>query len=292
MPRIEPYPNTTATIDISAYDIASVEVDAIVNSAGTRMQGGGGVDGAIHRAAGPALAKAGAKLTPCPVGGVRVTKGYKLPARIVVHTVAPRRHDKNGEPLALLADCYANSVAAADHFGAVTLAVPAIGAGVRGFPLDDVARIAVTACRNALEKCRFIRHLEFCLTDPLAREAFSRPLGRVERIIPTSAETRQGTYFGAFDFRFVYVDIVGMLRHEWAFLAKTAQGQLRLVYASDSGAVFGTLDVGSVEQARRIVRGRGFEKWSPDTPLSLRIRLPQWPLVVPGRPQRRAATLH
>jgi O-acetyl-ADP-ribose deacetylase len=281
MARIEPYPNTSALLDISAHDIATVEVDAIVNSAGSSLKGGGGVDGAIHRAAGPALSKACAKLAPCPVGSVRVTNGFKLMTRLIVHTVAPRSHTKNGDPEALLASCYTKSVEAADYFGARTLAVPAIGGGVRGFPLDTVARIAMKACHDQLSKCRFLRHLEFCLTDPPAREAFSEALDDVDRIVPTRANTWEGSYFGEFDFRFIYVNIIGMLHHEWAFLARTPQGQRCIVYATDSGSVFGILEVASIDSARRIVRGRGFEKWGPDTEIFSLMPLPWWPLYVP-----------
>jgi O-acetyl-ADP-ribose deacetylase (regulator of RNase III) len=281
MPRIEPYPDTSAMLDISAHDIATVEVDAIVNSAGSSLKGGGGVDGAIHRAAGPALAKACAKLAPCPVGSVRVTNGFQLMTRLIVHTVAPRSNAKIGNPEELLASCYAKSVEAADYFGARTLAVPAIGGGVRGFPLDTVARIAMRACHDQLSKCRFLRHLEFCLTDPAAREAFSKALDDVDRIVPTRADTWEGSYFGEFDFRFIYVAVIEQCRHEWGFLARTPQGQRRVVYASDSGAVLGTLEVASVESARRIVRGRGFQKWGPDTEISSLMPLPWWPLYIP-----------
>jgi O-acetyl-ADP-ribose deacetylase (regulator of RNase III) len=279
---MELYPNISAMLDISADDITTVVADAIVNSTGSNLKGGGGVDGAIHRAAGPALARAGAKLAPCPVGDVRVTKGFKLPANFIVHTVAPRPHAKVSDPEALLAACYANSVAAADHFGAGTLAIPAIGAGIRGFPLETVARIAMTACRDQLAKCRFVRLLEFCLPDSKVREAFADAMAKIDRIVKTDACPREGTYFGDFDLRFVYVNIVGMLRHEWAFLARTPQGQRRIVYTTDSGAVFGTLEVGSIEQARRMVRQRGFERWGPDTQLSSLMALPWWPPVIPS----------
>jgi O-acetyl-ADP-ribose deacetylase len=279
---MELYPNISAILDISADDITSVAADAIVNSAGSHLKGGGGVDGAIHRAAGPALARASAKLAPCPVGDVRVTSGFKLPARLVVHTVAPRPHTKGADPETLLAACYARSVAAADHFGARTLAIPAIGAGVRSFPLETVARIAMTACRDQLAKCRFVRLLEFCLPAPKAREAFANAMAKIDRIVKTDACSREGTYFGEFDLRFVYVNIIGMLRHEWAFLARTPQGQRRIIYTTDSGAVFGTLEVGSIEQARRLVRERGFERWAPDTRISSLMALPWWPPVVPS----------
>jgi len=129
-------------------DITRLEVDAIVNAANESLLGGGGVDGAIHRAAGPDLLAACRPLGGCPTGEARTTPGFRLPARWVVHTVGPVwRGGAYGEE-ALLASCYRNSLAEADRVGARRVAFPAISTGVYGFPSDRAARIAVTTLRE------------------------------------------------------------------------------------------------------------------------------------------------
>jgi O-acetyl-ADP-ribose deacetylase (regulator of RNase III) len=130
-------------------DITRLEVDAIVNAANERMLGGGGVDGAIHAAAGPELVhacRAVAEVRPgvrCPTGEARITAGFRLPARFVVHTVGPVwRGGSNGEH-ELLASCYRSSLALASGHGARSIAFPAIGTGVFGFPLAQASQIAI-----------------------------------------------------------------------------------------------------------------------------------------------------
>ncbi len=129
-------------------DITTLEVDAIVNAANESLLGGGGVDGAIHRAAGPDLLAACRPLGGCPTGEARTTAGFRLPARWVIHTVGPVwRGGRHGEET-LLASCYRRSLHEADRIGARTVAFPAISTGVYGFPAARAAEIAVASLRE------------------------------------------------------------------------------------------------------------------------------------------------
>ena len=142
-------------------DITRQPVDAIVNAANERLLGGGGVDGAIHRAAGPELLDECRKIGGCPTGEARITKGYRLPARHVIHTVGPVWHGgSKGEP-ALLAACYRNSLDLAVANGIRTIAFPGISTGIYGYPLEPATRLAMTTVKECLATMPSIEEVRF-----------------------------------------------------------------------------------------------------------------------------------
>jgi O-acetyl-ADP-ribose deacetylase (regulator of RNase III) len=142
-------------------DITKEQTDAIVNAANSSLLGGGGVDGAIHRAAGPELLEACRGLDGCATGDVKATPGFRLPARWVLHAVGPRYRDgRHGEP-ELLASCYRRALEVADDLGATSVAFPAISTGIYGYPAREAAEIAVTTLRNTATEVELVRLVAF-----------------------------------------------------------------------------------------------------------------------------------
>ncbi|HOC56987.1 MAG TPA: O-acetyl-ADP-ribose deacetylase [Verrucomicrobiota bacterium] len=139
-------------IEVVEDDITRQSVDAIVNAANTTLLGGGGVDGAIHRAAGPELLAECRTLGGCATGQARITKGYRLPAKWVIHTVGPVWRDGRHNEDELLASCYRSCFALAEQHGIRTIAFPSISTGAYGFPMERAARIAVRETRAFLER--------------------------------------------------------------------------------------------------------------------------------------------
>ncbi len=148
-------------------DITQLRVDAIVNAANQTLLGGSGVDGAIHRAAGPQLLEACRTLGGCPTGEARITPGFDLPARFVIHTVGPVWHGGNRGEAALLGSCYRESLALADTHQLYSIAFPAISTGNYGFPIEQATAIAIASVRNALSAAHSVERVTFC--------CFSRP---------------------------------------------------------------------------------------------------------------------
>jgi O-acetyl-ADP-ribose deacetylase (regulator of RNase III) len=167
-------------IELVEGDITTLRVDAIVNAANTSLLGGGGVDGAIHRAAGPRLLEECRTIGGCPTGEARITRGYSLPARHVIHTVGPVWNGgKHGED-ELLASCYRNSLALASKYGVRTIAFPAISTGVYRFPADRAAAIAVREVRAFLGSNDSVEKVTFVCFGPDARRAYQAALSGKE----------------------------------------------------------------------------------------------------------------
>jgi O-acetyl-ADP-ribose deacetylase len=150
-------------IEVVLGDITYQDVDAVVTAANESLLGGGGVDGAIHRAAGPRLAKAGAALAPCDPGNAVATPAFDLdpPVRHVIHTVGPVWEGGGYGEAEVLASCYRRSLAVADEIGARSVAFPAVATGVYGYPPDQAARIAVATLRSTPTRVELIRLVAF-----------------------------------------------------------------------------------------------------------------------------------
>ena len=164
-------------LEIVEGDITKMAVDAIVNAANEHLLGGGGVDGATHRAAGPDLLAECRTIGGCPTGKARITKGYNLPAKHVIHTVGPVWNGGGHGEDALLEYCYRNSLALARAAGVKTIAFPAISTGVYGFPVERAAQIAVTTVTDELDRDRAgIVRVIFCTFGAEATAAYQAML--------------------------------------------------------------------------------------------------------------------
>lgn len=161
-------------VEIVEGDITKQNVDAIVNAANKLLLGGGGVDGAIHRAAGMKLLVECIKLGGCPTGQAKITRGYKLPAKFIIHTVGPVYRDgKHNEP-ELLANCYRNCLKLAVENNIKTIAFPAISTGAFGYPLDEATRIAMKETKTFLEKDNTIEKVIFVCFGKKTYETYKR----------------------------------------------------------------------------------------------------------------------
>jgi O-acetyl-ADP-ribose deacetylase (regulator of RNase III) len=167
-------PGVAARLELAVGDITGDDADAIVNAANSSLLGGGGVDGAIHRAAGPDLLDACRTLGGCAVGDAKATPGYRLRASWVIHTVGPVwRGGSESEPK-LLASCYRRSLAVADGVGAQSIAFPAISCGAYGYPIELATQVAIETVRSTPSSVELVRFV--CFDEPTA-EVYERALG-------------------------------------------------------------------------------------------------------------------
>ena len=167
--------------EIIVGDITRLEVDAIVNAANAQLAPGGGVCGAIHRAAGPKLAEECARVGPCPTGEARITGGYDLPASHVIHTVGPVYHGgRSGEP-AQLASCYRQSLELAEANGLRSIAFPCISTGVFGYPLEGATRIALETIRSWLAEAHQPSRVLCCCFSDSDAQVYRRTLAAMSR---------------------------------------------------------------------------------------------------------------
>ena len=165
-------PAMRARIEVFEGDIATLAVDAVVNAANRALLGGGGVDGAIHRAAGPGLLEECRGLGGCETGDAKITGGYRLPAGYVIHTVGPVWQGGGQNEARLLARCYRRCFATADEKGLASIAFPAISTGVYGCPLDQATRIAVAETRDYMERGGGLERIVFACFGAEARDTY------------------------------------------------------------------------------------------------------------------------
>lgn len=163
-------------IKVVQGDITQARVDAIANAANTTLMGGGGVDGAIHRAAGPGLYLACRKFNGCPTGEARITSGFNLPARYIIHTPGPIWHGGNGNERQLLANSYRNSLRLAEENGCRSVAFPSISTGVYAFPLELAAPIALTTIRDFLRTAEVVDTVTMVCFDSQTLAAYRQAL--------------------------------------------------------------------------------------------------------------------
>jgi O-acetyl-ADP-ribose deacetylase (regulator of RNase III) len=173
-------PDILEKIEILQGDITKLEVDAIVNAANKTLLGGGGVDGAIHRAAGPELLAECRGLGGCETGEAKITQGYRLPAKHVIHTVGPVYHAVNQiQAERLLSNCYLNSLKLAAQNHLLSVAFPAISCGVYGYPIEKACKIAIDSTLDFLEAHAAIQKVVFILFSPQDRAVYGKYLGSI-----------------------------------------------------------------------------------------------------------------
>jgi len=168
-----------SAIEVINVDITTLAIDAIVNAANCALSGGGGVDGAIHRAAGPELLAECRRVGPCPTGSAKLTAGYRLPARYVIHAVGPVWDGGSKGEDELLASCYRISMQIAAAYGLTSLAFPAISCGAYRYPVQRAADIAVRTVRQELQSQEIVRRVVFAVREATVEAAFRRTLGVV-----------------------------------------------------------------------------------------------------------------
>lgn len=166
-----------AKIELYHGDITQLKVDAIVNAANNSLLGGGGVDGAIHRAAGPELLAECRKLNGCATGDAKITNGYRLPVRYIIHTVGPVYRGEKNKEATLLASCYEKSLQLAEEHDLKSIAFPNISTGVYNYPKHEAATIAIQTVRNFIRQHRLPEKIIFCVFDQENYQIYQKLLG-------------------------------------------------------------------------------------------------------------------
>ncbi len=165
-------------IEVLQIDITTLEVDAIINAANSSLLGGGGVDGAIHRAAGPELLAECKTLNGCETGQAKITAGYQLPAKHVIHTVGPVWHGGEHQEAELLASCYRQSILLAEQNQLSSITFPAISCGVYGYPISLACGIAVSTSLQSLHDCKYVNTVIFACFSEDIEQALKKELGK------------------------------------------------------------------------------------------------------------------
>ncbi len=172
-----------AVFKVVEGDITQLDTDAVVNAANSSLLGGGGVDGAIHRAAGGKLLEECRTLNGCKTGEAKITRGYLLPARFVIHTVGPVWHGGGSREAGLLADAYTNSMLLAQQYGIRSIAFPCISTGVYRFPPDKAARIALDSLIAVMPQCPVVETVVFCCFNSNDAERYRQLLAEKEKAV-------------------------------------------------------------------------------------------------------------
>lgn len=253
-----------AIIEAIMADITLLPVDAICNTAGRALRGGGGVDGAIHRKAGPRLAEACQKIGFCEIGDAKITWGFNLPARLVIHTSAPKWQGGGRQEADLLQSCYRTSLELADGYGAASVAFPAIGCGVRGFPKAEAAKIAISAVRDSLKKCSRMSRVIFACQDKEFYEAISSQIMEMGNAIRTAEEWHPNWKEIKVTSRDYWVNIFGMLQHHWVLIEPCKDGH-EILFMTDYGGVFDRIKVEKKYNFKAALQRNGFTRWGPGT---------------------------
>jgi O-acetyl-ADP-ribose deacetylase (regulator of RNase III) len=165
-------------VEVLQTDITTLKVDAIVNAANTSLLGGGGVDGAIHRAAGPELLVECKTLNGSEIGQAKITAGYRLPAKHVIHTVGPVWHGGEQNEAELLASCYRQSIELAELHQLNSIAFPAISCGIYGYPIDQACEIAIGTSMEKLHDCEYVDTVIFACFGAEIEQALKNKLGK------------------------------------------------------------------------------------------------------------------
>ncbi len=168
----------TVSLELALGDITNQRVDAIVNAANTSLLGGGGVDGAIHRAAGPKLLEECRKIGGCPTGEARITRGYDLPAKFVIHTVGPIWRGGTRDEDTLLRNCYTNSLKLAAEYDVRSIAFPSISTGAYGFPIEAAAQIALRTVQESISLPTALERVVFVCFSKSDYAIYERKLGK------------------------------------------------------------------------------------------------------------------